>query len=65
MRCYLMRNGHIFAVEELTNLSDAEVEQAMALYRTRGDQIDGVELWVRTRKIKRYPEEHAAVLNAR
>ena len=42
MRCYFMRNGHIFAVEELTKLSDAEaVEQAMALYKARGDQIDG------------------------
>jgi len=41
MRCYFMRGGHIFGVEELPNLSDsAAVEKAMALFRLRGDEAE-------------------------
>ena len=29
----------------------------MALYEARGDQIDGMELWDRSRKIMRYTED--------
>jgi hypothetical protein len=56
MRCYFMRGGHIFGVEELPNLSDSKaVEKAMALFKLRGDEVDGVELWDRSRFIMRHP----------
>jgi hypothetical protein len=58
MRCYFMRGGHIFGVEELPNLSDSKaVEKAMALFKLRGDEVDGVELWDRSRFIMRYPPD--------
>ena len=59
MRCYLMRGGHIFAVEELpADLSDYEaIEKAMATFRQRGDQVDGIELWDRSRFIMRHPPD--------
>jgi hypothetical protein len=57
MRCYLMRGGHIEAIEELTGLSDKEaIAKAHALFAERTHLFEGFELWERTRVIIRHPE---------
>jgi hypothetical protein len=56
MRCYLMRNGHIAAVELLDVKSDEEaVEKCRALFEERKPKFEEFEVWDRTRKIARGP----------
>lgn len=58
MRCYFMRNGHIGAVELLTDSSDAAaIEQAQALFEQRKDKFAGFEVWDRARFVHRYPRD--------
>jgi hypothetical protein len=52
MRCYLMRGGHIAAVELLDAESDEEaVEQCRAIFEERKSKFEAFEVWDRTRKI--------------
>ena len=56
MRCYFMKGGHIVAVEMLDGSSDAEgCEKARSLFDARDDDVEGFELWDRTRMIMRHP----------
>jgi hypothetical protein len=57
VRCYLMREGHIYGVEFLVNGSDEElVKQANMLLRDRASQgVDGVEIWSGRRFVYRHP----------
>ncbi len=56
MRCYFLRNGHIHAVELLTDISDeAAVEQARELFEKRNGAFEAFEIWDRTRFVRRYP----------
>ena len=59
MRCYLMRKGHIAAVELLTPGPDyALIEQSQQLFREQTDRyFDGFEVWDGTRRVHVYPEE--------
>jgi hypothetical protein len=60
MRRYFMRDGHIAAVEELTELSDEEATaKAHALFSERKHLFEGFELWGRTRVLVRHPEPAA------
>ncbi len=60
MRCYFMRNGHIGAVEMLTDVSDAAaIAQAQALFEQRKDKFAGFEVWDRARFVHRYPANRA------
>lgn len=55
MRCYFLREGHIRAVEELTDASDAQaVAQGLALFKERQDKYTGFEVWDRTRFVYRF-----------
>ena len=48
MRCYLMRNGHIAAVEFLT----AGPDEFLVIFRERTDRpFDGFEIWDGTRRL--------------
>jgi len=45
MRCYVMRDGHIGAVELLTDVSDAAaIARAQALFEQRKDKFAGFEV---------------------
>jgi hypothetical protein len=56
MRCYLMRGGHIAAVESLKVSSDEEaVEKASLIFEKHGDQFEGFEVWDRVRKVAAGP----------
>lgn len=56
MRCYLKRDGHIRAVEELPGLTDAEaISTCHALFVARGKEFDGFEVWDRARMVVQYP----------
>jgi hypothetical protein len=56
MRCYLLRGGHIAAVELLDANSDEEaVEQCRALFEERKSKFEALEVWDRTRKIAEGP----------
>lgn len=56
MRCYFMRDGHIRAVEILTDASDAAaIAQAEALFEQRKDEFAGFEVWDTARFVHRYP----------
>jgi hypothetical protein len=56
MRCYLMRGGHIAAVEILDVKSDEEaVGKCAALFEERKSKFEGFEVWDRTRKIAEGP----------
>lgn len=56
MRCYFMRDGHIGAVELLTDASDvAAIAQAQALFEERKNKFAGFEVWDRARFVHRYP----------
>jgi hypothetical protein len=58
MRCFFLRGGHIVAVEMLDAKSDEHaVEQGKALFTTRGDKIDGFEIWDKARVVHRYPPD--------
>ena len=55
MRCYFLRNGHIHAVELLTDVSDkAAVEQAREPFEKRNGEFEAFEIWDRTRFVHRY-----------
>ena len=61
MQCYLMRDGHIGAVEELPGLADDEaITKAHALLSERRHSFEGFELWDRSRVLIRHPEPAAA-----
>ncbi len=56
MRCYLLRGGHIVAVEELIDLSDEEaIAEAEVLYSNSEVPLGSVEVWDQTRVIVRHP----------
>lgn len=56
MRCYFMRDGHIGAVELLTDTSDAAaIAEAQALFEQRKGKFAGFEVWDRARFVHRYP----------
>lgn len=58
MRCYFIRDGHIGAVELLTDTSDAAaIAQAQALFEQRKDKFAGFEVWDRARFVYRYPPD--------
>lgn len=59
MRCYLMKNGHIGAVEFLAAKSDAKlIEQARAHFERRSiERFDGFEVWDGARRVYVHPEE--------
>ena len=58
MRCYFMQDGHIGAVELLTDTSDAAaIAQAQALFEERKDKFAGFEVWDRARFVHRYPPD--------
>ena len=64
VRCYLMRDGHIAAVELLDVKSDEEaVEKCRALFEERKSKFEGFEVWDHARKIAHGPpredDEHA------
>lgn len=62
MRCYLMRKGHIAAVEFLTSGPDeALIEQGKIILRTRPDgPFDGFEVWDGARRVYVQLEEPKA-----
>jgi hypothetical protein len=56
MRCYLMRDAHIAAVELLDVKSDEEaVEKCRAIFEERKPKFEGFEVWDPTRKIAEGP----------
>lgn len=60
MRCFLLRKGHIAAVELLEAGPDEElVRQAHTHFerRTRENPFDGFEVWDRARHVYSWPEE--------
>jgi len=53
-----MRDGHIAAVELLTDASDAAaLAQARKLFEERKDKYAGFEIWDRARFVHRFPAE--------
>ena len=66
MRCYLMRNGHIVAVEVLEGITDDAAairmgsENFLDRVRDRADYFDGFEIWERDRMVFRYPDDENA-----
>jgi hypothetical protein len=56
VRCYFMRNGHIGAVEVLTDASDeVAIKKAEALFEKRSKDFEGFEVWDRARFVYRHP----------
>jgi len=53
-----MRNGHIGAVELVTDASDAAaIKQALGVFETRSkDGFAGFEVWDRARLVHRHPQ---------
>jgi len=62
MRCYLMKNGHIQAVEELPGLWDEEaIEKSRRLFEAKSKgQFDGFEVWDRARVVIKWPASVAS-----
>ena len=63
MRCYLMRNGHIAAVEILKETDDAKcIIEAKTHFVADGHkyEADGFEIWDAARFVYRFPEAAAA-----
>ena len=63
MRCYLMRNGHIAAVEILRETDDAKrIIEAKTFFVADGDKhkADGFEVWDGARFVYRFPEDAGA-----
>jgi hypothetical protein len=59
MRCYLMRGGHIQAVELMGGLSDAAaIEKCRSVFEARKDRFkfDSFEVWDRARMLVQYPD---------
>lgn len=53
-----MRDGHIGAVELLTDTSDAAaIAQAQVLFKERQDKYAGFEVWDRARFVYRFPAD--------
>ena len=53
-----MRGGRIVGVEDLSGLADAEaMAKARTLFNQRKQDIDGFELWNRSRFIGRFPDD--------
>lgn len=66
MRCYLMRRGHIAAVEVLDGASDrAIIEQARAIFEERKTDYEGFEVWDCARFVYRSPELPPRYVSAR
>ena len=60
MRCYLMRGGHIAAVELVDQASDdgVAISQAVAIFVARmPEDYEGFEIWDHKRVVYRYPDE--------
>jgi len=61
VRCYFMRDGHIAAVELLTDTSDvAAIAQALELFAKREGKYAGFEVWDRARFVYRFPKDDEA-----
>jgi hypothetical protein len=59
MRCYFMRDGHIAAVEFLTEPTDeGRIAEAKRLFVTKGldYHADGFEVWDGARFVYQFPE---------
>lgn len=59
MRCYLMREGHVEAVEFLESADDqGRVEEARRAFelKSRKFRADGFEVWDGARCVYRFPE---------
>lgn len=57
MRCYLVRKGHIAAVEVVDGASDeAVIQQARTVFEDRKAEYEGFEVWDGARFVHRYPE---------
>jgi hypothetical protein len=58
MRCYLMQNGHIRAVEFLTPGPDESlIEQGKSHFASKSlDAFEGFEVWDGARRVYVYPE---------
>jgi len=66
MRCYLLRNGHIAAVEVIDGESDqAVIEKARAVFEARKTEYEGFEVWAGPRFVCRYPELPPRYVSAR
>ena len=60
MRCYFMKDGHIAAVEPLTQTTDeGRIAEARELYRLKGEPrgAEGFEVWDGGRFVYRFPIE--------
>jgi len=60
LRCYLMRAGHIAAVELLDDIADDRdaIKQGSARFLGRvREGFEGFEIWERDRMVFRYPED--------
>ena len=58
MRCYFMKDGHISAVEILTENTDEDrIARSRALFAEKGKKqmADGFEVWDGPRFVYRYP----------
>src|SRR5579883_2045791 len=63
MRCYFMKDGRIFAVEELTGPTDKElIDQGRELFNGRGLALgaEGFEIWDHARFVYRYAVDGTA-----
>jgi hypothetical protein len=59
MRCYLMKGGHIAAVEILENCPDdysAIRAASECFFKREREGFEGFELWDRQRLVHRYPD---------
>jgi hypothetical protein len=59
MRCYFMKDGHIAAVEPLTQSTDAgRIAEAREFFELKGKPrgAEGFEVWDGTRFVYSYPE---------
>jgi hypothetical protein len=66
MRCYLMRDGHIQAVEFLTASDDAgRIAEAMRAFEAgrKRVQADGFEVWDGGRFVYRFPDPATQAAN--
>jgi hypothetical protein len=60
MRCYLMRDGHIAAVELLSSSTDeTRIAEAREIFESNQStrQFDGYEVWEGARFIYRWPAD--------
>ena len=55
MRCYYIRDGRLIATEELDGLTEQQaIDRGRVLFEKHSDEIDGVEVRNRTRRLCRY-----------